>query len=80
MLPNDYVPPKIEGMYLVNDEHPYGIIFIYVGNCDWKTNFDTCLKEFVLTVFHETMHILCLEISAYIPFAEKILSDILKEK
>ena len=70
-LPKNYVSPLIEGTYLVDDEHPNGIIFIYVGYCDWKGNFDRCLKEFILTVFHETMHILFPELEDHIPQAEK---------
>ena len=78
-LPKNYVPPLIEGTYLVDDEHSNGIIFIYVGYCDWEGNFDRCLKEFILTVFHETMHILFPELEDHIPQAEKILSEILDE-
>ncbi|RJS92598.1 hypothetical protein CW705_02530 [Candidatus Bathyarchaeota archaeon] len=77
-LPKNYVPPLIEGTYLVDDEHPNGIIFIYVGYCDWEGNFDRCLKEFILTVFHETMFYSRIE--DHIPQAEKILSEILDER
>jgi len=78
-LPKNYVPPLIEGTYLVDDEHPDGIIFIYVGYCDWEDKFDTCLKEFILTVFHETMHVLFPELEKCIPYAEKILANILDD-
>jgi hypothetical protein len=80
ILPKDYVPPPIEGTYSVNNKHPEGIIYIYVGYCDWEKNFNHCLKEFILTIFHETLHILCPEIENYVPYAEKILAEILKEK
>jgi hypothetical protein len=79
-LPKDYVPPPIEGTYSVNNKHPEGIIYIYVGYCDWEKNFNHCLKEFILTIFHETLHILCPEIENHIPHAEKILAEILKKK
>jgi hypothetical protein len=29
-LPEDYIPPPIEGMYSVSDEHPEGIVYLYV--------------------------------------------------
>lgn len=78
-LPKDYVFPLIEGTYLVDDEHPDGIIFIYVGYCDWEDEFGKCLKEFILTVFHETMHVLFPELENCIPYAEKILAKILDD-
>ena len=78
-LPKDYVFPLIEGTYLVDDEHPDGIIFIYVGYCDWEGKFDRCLKEFILTVFHETMHVLFPELEGRISYAEKILAKILDD-
>lgn len=60
-LPKDYIPPPVEGMYRVDDEHPEGIIYLYVGYCGWERNFDNCLTEFILTVFHEAMRkLLCL--------------------
>jgi len=80
VLPKDYVPPPIEGMYSINDKHPEGAIYIYVGYCDWEKNFDYCLKEFILTIFHEAMHVMFPEIGDYIPYAEKILADILDKK
>ena len=79
-LPKDYVPPLIEGTYLIDDQHPEGIIFIYVGYCDWERNFDRCLKEFILTVFHETMHVLLPEMGDYVPYAEKVLASILNDE
>lgn len=50
-LPEDYVAPPVEGMYEVDKKHPDGIIFVYVGSCDWERNFEFCLREFALTVF-----------------------------
>ncbi len=76
-LPNDYVRPLIEGTYDVNDEHPDGVISVYVGYCDWAEEFNRCLKEFVLTVFHETIHVLFPELENCAPYAEKILAEIL---
>ncbi len=76
-LPRDYAAPPIEGMYEFNEAHPDGIIFIYVGGCDWQTDFEHCLKEFVLTVFHETVHILCPDIGDYVPYAERVLNETL---
>lgn len=76
-LPKDYVVPAIEGMYDVDKMHPNGVIFIYVGNCDWENSFEYCLKEFVLTIFHEVMHVLCPNISDYVPYAEGILAEIM---
>ncbi|MEM3703736.1 MAG: hypothetical protein QXX79_04905 [Candidatus Bathyarchaeia archaeon] len=67
VLPKDYVPTPIEGMYSINDKHPEGIIYIYVGYCDWEKNFDNCLKEFILTIFYEAMHVMFPEIGDYIP-------------
>lgn len=78
-LSKDYVFPPIEGTYLVDDEHPDGIIFIYVGYCDWEGKFGRCLKEFILTVFHETMHVLFPKLENRIPYAEKILAKILDD-
>jgi hypothetical protein len=78
--PKNYCPPPIEGTYSINDEHPEGIIYLYVGYCDWEKNFDHCLKEFILTIFHEAMHIIVPEIGDYIPYAEKILADILDRR
>ena len=78
-LPKDYIPPLIEGMYSVNDEHPEGIIYIYVGYCDWDKNFESCLREFILTVFHEAMHVMFPELEEYIPYAERILANILSD-
>lgn len=79
-LPKDYIAPLVEGMYSVNDEHPDGIIYIYVGDCDWERNFENCLKEFILTIFYEAMHITFPELGDYIPYAEKILASVLKDK
>jgi hypothetical protein len=76
-LPDDYVRPLIEGMYDIDDEHPEGLITIYVGYCSWETDFENCLREFVLTIFHEVMHILFPENDDYAPYAEKILAEIL---
>ena len=79
-LPEDYVAPPIEGMYDINEAHPDGIIFVYVGGCDWQTDFEHCLKEFILTVFHETMHILCPDVDDYVPYAERILDETLNRE
>lgn len=79
-LSKDYIAPLVEGMYSVNDEHPDGVIYIYVGYCDWERNFENCLKEFILTIFHEAMHIMFPELGDYIPYAEKILASVLKDK
>lgn len=76
-LPKGYVPPPIEGTYSINAEHPDGIICIYVGYCDWEQRFEFCLKEFILTVFHEAMHVMFPELEKYIPYAEKVLAAIL---
>ena len=76
-LPRDYVPPPIEGMYSIDSEHPEGIIYIYVGCCDWTNNFRFCVREFVLTVFHEAMHIMVPELEEHIQYAEKVLAKIL---
>jgi len=76
-LPKDYTSPLVEGTYLVDDEHPEGVIYVYVGYCDWERDFDRCLKEFVLTVFHEAMHILFSEMEDHVPYMEKILAEIL---
>jgi len=77
-LPKNYVFPLIEGTYLVDDEHPDGIIFIYAGYCDWEGKFDRCLKEFILTIFHEILHVLFPELEEYVPYAEKILAETLE--
>jgi len=77
-LPKDYVRPPIEGTYRVDDEYPDGVIFIYVGYCDWEHDFNKCLREFVLTVFHEIMHVLFPELESC-AYAEKILAGILKD-
>jgi len=79
-LPKNYVTPPIEGMYSISNEHSEGVIYVYVGYCDWERNFDYCLKEFILTIFHEAMHIMIPEISDYIPYAEKILAEVLSKK
>jgi len=79
-LPEGYIPPPVEGMWFLDKEHPEGLIIIYVGYCDWVKDFDHCVKEFVLTVFHEVMHILFPEIIDHIPYAERLLADILYEK
>jgi len=78
-LPNDYPHPLVEGMYDINDDYPEGLITIYVGYCDWEKNFELCLKEFVLTMFHEVMHVLCPEMENHVPYAEKILAEILND-
>lgn len=78
-LPKDYVVPPIEGKCEIDDAHPDGIIFIYVGSCDWESNFEYCLNEFVLTVFHEVMHVLCPDIDEYVPYAERLLAEIIKK-
>jgi len=80
VLPKGYVPPPIEGMYSVDNEHPEGVIYVYVGYCDWERNFDHCLKEFILTIFHEAMHILFPELEDHIPYAERIFASILERK
>lgn len=80
VLPKNHCPPPIEGMYSIDDKHPEGIIYVYVGYCDWEKNFDYCLKEFILTVFHEALHIMVPEIEYYIPYAEKILAKIIERK
>jgi len=79
-LPEGYVPPLIEGMYAVNDDYPEGIIYVYVGYCDWENDFGNCLREFILTIFHEAMHIMFPELEDYIPRAERILAGILDDK
>lgn len=79
-LPEDYVAPPIEGMYDINDEYPEGVIFVYVYRCDWERNFEYCLREFVLTVFHEVMHVLCPDMGDYVPYAEKVLAEILNDR
>ncbi len=67
-------------MYSVDEKHRGGIIYVYVGCCNWEKNFDYCLKEFILTIFHEAMHIMLPEIEDYIPYAEKILADVLEKE
>jgi len=79
-LPRDHVPPLVEGTYAVDSKHAEGVIYVYVGYCDWEVNFEKCLEEFVLTIFHETMHILFPELEEHVPYAEKILASILNEK
>lgn len=79
-LPNGYTPPLVEGMYSVTDEHPEGIIRLYVGYCDWEKNFNSCLIEFILTIFHEAMHIIFPELEDYIPYAEKIFAGVLNSE
>jgi hypothetical protein len=78
-LPKDYIAPPIEGKCKVDGAHPDGIIFVYVGACNWENNFEHCLKEFILTVFHEVMHVLCSDIDEYVPYAEKLLAEIINE-
>ena len=77
-LPKDYVAPPIEGMFEIDDAHPDGVIFIYVGTCGWESDFEYCLKQLVLTVFHETMHVLCPDMGEYVPYAGKILAEIIE--
>lgn len=79
-LPKDYVAPPIEGTYDIDERHPEGVIFICVGGCDWQSDFEHCLREFILTVFHETMHVLCPDIEEYVPYAERILAETLNCK
>lgn len=79
ICPRDYVRPPVEGMYLIDDEHPEGVIHIYVGYCDWVDNFEFCVREFVLTVFHEAMHVMFPELEEHIPHAEKVLAEVLNE-
>lgn len=74
----NWIPPPIEGRYDIDEAHPHGIIHIYVGNCDWENKFDFCLRKFTLVVFHEVMHVLLgPDMDDYVPFAEKVLADIL---
>ena len=56
-LPKDYAFTPVEGTYLLDDKHPNGVIFTYVGHCDWEHDFENCLREFILTVFHEAMYL-----------------------
>jgi hypothetical protein len=79
-LPMEYVRPAVEGMCIVDDAHPEGLIVIFVGYCSWETDFDYCLREFVLTVFHEIMHVLFPDIDDYVPYAEKLLAEILSSR
>jgi len=76
-LPDNYVFPCIEGTFVIDDEHPNGAIFIYVGYCNWDQEFEKCLKKFVLTVFHEIMHILLPQLENCVPYAEKISAETL---
>ena len=80
VLPKDYIRPFVEGMCIIDDEHLEGLIILYVGYCDWERDFDHCVKEFVLTVFHEMMHFLFSDIDDYVPYAERVLADILYNK
>ena len=76
----DYVPPPIEGMYDINKKNPDRIIHIYVGNCDWKDDFDFCLRKFTLVVFHEVMHVLLgPDMDEHVPYAERVLAEMLGE-
>lgn len=68
-LPKGCVPPLVEGTYSVDAKHPEGIVYVFMGYCDWENTFDNCLKELILTIFHEALHILVPEISDYIPYA-----------
>jgi hypothetical protein len=77
-LPKGYVAPPVEGTYLVDDKHPDGVIFIYVGYCNWKDNYEECLRDFVLTVFHETLHVLLPELEN-VTYAERIFAEILEK-
>ncbi len=77
-LPKDYAAPPMEGMFKADGAHPDGVIFIYVGTCDWESDFEYCLRQFVLTVFHEVMHALCPDIDEYVPYAEKVLAEIIE--
>ena len=43
-----------------------------------KSSFEYCLKEFVLTVFHEVMHVLCPDIDEFVPYAERLLAEIIE--
>jgi hypothetical protein len=79
-LPENYVAPSVEGMYDVDEKHPDGIIFVYVGACDWEGNFEFCLREFVLTVFHEVMHVICPDVGDYVSYAEKVLAEVLNDR
>jgi hypothetical protein len=76
-LPKGYVAPPIEGTYLINDEHSDGVMLIYVGYCNWKDDYEKCLREFVLTVFHESLHVLLPELENCIPYAERIFAEML---
>ena len=79
--PECYIPPPVEGMWFLDKEHPEGLIIVYVGYCDWERDFDHCVKKFVLTVFHETMHILFPDFAeGHVPYAERLLADILYNK
>src|SRR3972149_6771780 len=79
-LPKDYAPPLIEGTYAIDSKHPEGIIYVYVGYCDWEIDFDKCLKEFILTIFHETMHVLFPELEEHVPYARKNLGKHLQRE
>jgi hypothetical protein len=76
-LPEGYVRPPVEGMCVTDGGHAEALVFIYVGYCDWETDFEYCVKEFTLTVFHELMHVLVPGIDDYVPYAEKVLADLL---
>jgi hypothetical protein len=75
-LPEDYAFPLIEGTYSINEEYPEGIIYVYVGYCGWESDFNSCLREFILTIFHEAMHIMFPELADYVPYAEKLLASL----
>ena len=59
---------------------PEGIIYVYVGYCDWEDDFENCLREFILTIFYEAMHIMFPELEDYIPRVETILASVLDDK
>jgi hypothetical protein len=61
-------------------DYPDGIIHIYVDNCEWKNDFDFCLKRFTLVVFHEVMHVLLgPDVDEHVPYAERVLAEIFGE-
>ena len=78
-LPVDHVFPSIEGTYLIDEKHPEGMVLVYVGYCEWENKFEMCLKDFILTIFHEIMHVLFPELEKGVPYAEKILAEILDD-
>jgi len=45
-----------------------------------EKNFENCLKEFILTIFHEAMHIMFPGIDDYIPCAEEVLASVLNSQ